>query len=77
MSNVVRTNKQVIRVTPTLDTSAYAIGDVFFVATEIKQAVNEKGGCCKLTNMFILDQSDIADTDLMFIFTQGNTAISD
>tara|TARA_Y100001951_G_C11255767_1_gene249296 strand:+ start:367 stop:891 length:525 start_codon:yes stop_codon:yes gene_type:complete len=75
MSNVVRTNKQVIRVTPTLDTSAYAIGDVFFVATEIKQAVNEKGGCCKLTNMFILDQSDIADTDLMFIFTQGNTAL--
>jgi hypothetical protein len=74
-SNIPYPNKKIIRVTPTLSTDAYQIGDVFFTATEIPNAVFANGGCSILTNMYILDQSDISDTDLMFIFTQGNTAL--
>ena len=33
------TNRKIIRVTPTLDTNAYAQGDVLFTATEIPNAV--------------------------------------
>tara|TARA_A100001201_G_scaffold142312_1_gene140139 strand:- start:89 stop:616 length:528 start_codon:yes stop_codon:yes gene_type:complete len=74
-SNLPYPNRKIIRVTPTLSTDAYQLGDVFFTATEIPNAVFANGGCSILTNMYILDQSDIADTDLMFIFTQGNTAL--
>ena len=69
--------KKIIRVTPTLSTAAYSLRDVFFQATEIPKAVLENGGCSRLANMFILDQSDIADTDLIFIFSEGNTALGD
>tara|TARA_Y100001938_G_scaffold45848_1_gene63659 strand:- start:2942 stop:3472 length:531 start_codon:yes stop_codon:yes gene_type:complete len=77
MSNdgVVRSSKKIVRVTPTLSTDAYAQRDVFFTATEIPNAVIGKGGCSRLANMFILDQSDIADTDLIFVFSEGNTAL--
>ena len=65
---------EIIRVTPTLDTSAYAGGDVAFTATEIPRAVLEKGGCSKLVNAYIMDQDrDTYDLDL--IFTEKNTAI--
>ena len=67
-------NYDIIRVTPTLDTSAYAGGDVAFTATEIPRAVLEKGGCSKLVNAYIMDQDrDTYDLDL--IFTEKNTAI--
>tara|TARA_X000001382_G_scaffold130917_2_gene127841 strand:+ start:7422 stop:7940 length:519 start_codon:yes stop_codon:yes gene_type:complete len=71
---VSRSSKRIIRVTPTLDTSAYAAGDVAFIATEIPRAVLEKGGCSKLVNAYIMDQDrDTYDLDL--IFTEKNTAI--
>ena len=71
---VSRSSKKIIRVTPTLDTSAYAGGDVAFTATEIPRAVLEKGGCSKLVNAYIMDQDrDTYDIDL--IFTEKNTAI--
>ena len=71
---VSRSSKKIIRVTPTLDTSAYAGGDVAFTATEIPRAVLEKGGCSKLVNAYIMDQDrDTYDLDL--IFTEKNTAI--
>ena len=67
-------NYDIIRVTPTLDTSAYAGGDVAFTATEIPNAVFGNGGCSKLVNAYIMDQDrDTYDLDL--IFTQKNTAI--
>ena len=66
--------RKIIRVTPTLSTDAYAIGDVLFTATEIPNAVYRAGGCSKLIRCFIIDQDkDTFDLDL--IFTQKNTAI--
>ena len=64
----------IIRVTPTLSTDAYAAGDVLFTATEIPNAVSSRGGVSKLTAMFILSQ-DTEDMDTNFIFSEGNTAL--
>ena len=65
---VVRSSKRIIRVTPTLDTSAYADNDVFFNSTEIPRAVLEKGGCSKLLVLTILNEYDVAhDFDLIFM----------
>jgi hypothetical protein len=66
--------KRVIRVTPTLSTDAYAIGDVLFTATEIPGAVGSKGGCSKLVGMYVLDTAE-QSTDMRFVFSEGNTAL--
>lgn len=68
------TNRKIIRVTPTLDTNAYAQGDVLFVATEIPNVVLEKGGCSKLVGAYMFDKSDQL-SDITFVFTEGNTAL--
>ena len=68
-------NYDIIRVTPTLDTNAYAHGDVVFTATEIPNAVYGKGGCSKLIGGYIIDKSDTDDTDIIFVFSEGNTAL--
>tara|TARA_Y100001937_G_scaffold60452_1_gene82800 strand:- start:1826 stop:2335 length:510 start_codon:yes stop_codon:yes gene_type:complete len=65
---------KIIRVTPTLDTNAYAQGDVLFTATEIPNAVIGLGGCSKLVGAYMFDKSDNTD-DILFIFTEGNTAL--
>ena len=65
---------EIIRVTPTLSTDAYAAGDVAFTATEIPNAVREDGGCSKIVNCFVMDQ-DRDTFDLNLIFTEKNTAI--
>lgn len=66
--------KEIIRVTPTLDTNAYAQGDVLFTATEIPNAVLGNGGCSILVAMYVLDLSDNSD-DVVMVFTEGNTAL--
>ena len=66
---------EIIRVTPTLSTDAYAVDDVLFTGVEIPNAVKGKGGCSKLTNMYVLDQQDTSDVDIEFYFTEKNTAI--
>jgi hypothetical protein len=66
---VVRGSKRIIRVTPTLDTSAYANDDVFFNPTEIPRAVIEKGGCSKLVGLTILNEDD-AEHDIDLVFMQ-------
>ena len=71
---VVRSSKRIIRVTPTLDTSAYAAGDVLFTATEIPRTVLEKGGCSKLVGAYVFDKLD-SDSDITFVFTEGSTAL--
>ena len=65
----------IIRVTPTLSTDAYADGDVLFTATEIPNAVKGFGGCSNLVSMFILDQSDVGTSDMQIIFSEGNIDI--
>tara|TARA_R100000700_G_C3177667_1_gene152947 strand:+ start:2587 stop:3096 length:510 start_codon:yes stop_codon:yes gene_type:complete len=67
-------NFEVIRVTPTLDTNAYAIGDVLFTATAIPNAVIGNGGCSKLVGMYVLDTAN-QTADMRFVFSEGNTAL--
>jgi len=59
---------KIIRVTPTLDTNAYAQGDVLFTATEIPNAVIGLGGCSKLIGAYMLDKAD-QQSDVLFTFT--------
>tara|TARA_R110000824_G_scaffold126282_1_gene285775 strand:+ start:152 stop:655 length:504 start_codon:yes stop_codon:yes gene_type:complete len=68
-----KSDYKVIRVTPTLDTSEYAVGDVLFTATAIPNAVLGKGGCSKLIDFYVLDEAKTA-TDVDFIFSENNTA---
>ena len=74
-SSISTSRRKIIRVTPTLSTDAYALGDVLFTATEIENAVLEDGGSSKLIGMYILDFADVADSDAYFIFTEGSTAL--
>jgi hypothetical protein len=64
----------IVTVTPTLDTSQYAQGDVLFVATEIPNAVRGKGGCAELVAAFVLNQSANVD-DFHVMFHSGTTAL--
>ena len=73
MGNTV-SNFEVIRVTPTLDTNAYAIGDVLFTATAIPNAVIGNGCCSKLVGMYVLDTAEYS-ADMRFVFSEGNTAL--
>ena len=65
---------KIIRVTPTLDTNAYAQGDVLFTATEIPNAVIGLGGCSKLLGAYMLDKAD-KTVDILFTWSEGNTAL--
>ena len=62
----------VIRVSPTLDTSAYADNDVFFNSTEIPSAVIGNGGSSKLIGITILNEDDV-EHDIDIIFMQKST----
>ena len=65
---------QVIRVTPTLDTSAYGSGDVLFNGTEIPNAVLGKGACAKLIHMSVIDKSD-ETYDNWFILSENTITL--
>ena len=67
-------NFDIIRVTPTLDTNAYAVDDVLFTGVEIPNAVMGNGGCSVLKHMFVVDRADSGDIDIDFYFTEKNTA---
>ena len=69
-----KSDYQIIRVTPTLDTNAYAQNDVLFTATEIPNAVIGLGGCSKLVGAYVFDKAD-TDSDITFVWTEGNTAL--
>lgn len=49
---------KLIQVTPTLDTSAYASGDLICDVATITGAALGTGGLCKLVNVTIVDQDD-------------------
>ena len=67
-------NYTIIRVTPTVTTDAYSVGDVLFTATEIPNAVRGDAGCSMLVGAYILDQAD-QDWDGIFVFSEANTAL--
>ncbi len=60
----------VIRVIPTIETSAYAAGDVIFNSVEIPNAVIGKGGCSKLIAAYMVSNNT---NNLVFdmIFTEN------
>ena len=65
----------VVRITPTLDTSgAYANGDVFFNYTEIPNVVHDRGGVSRIVGIsaFNLDAQSI-DCELIFHQEGGTT----
>ena len=49
---------KLIQVTPTLDTSAYASGDLFADVTTITGAALATGGYCELVSVTVVDQDD-------------------
>ena len=64
----------VIRVTPTVSTDAYANNDVLFNSTEVPNAVGNRGGVSKLIGLSIINYADNAgatgDHDFELIFHQ-------
>ena len=70
----------IVRVTPTLTTDAYSVGDALFLATKIPGAVSNRGGVSYLSAMYFLDKSDNSDgnTDIIFGFQEkeGTTIAS-
>ncbi len=67
-------NYRVIRVTPTLDTSAYSTGDVLFNSVEIPEAVLGNAGCSKLLNMYVVNQN-VDTIDVNFFFSENSMTI--
>ena len=67
-------NYDVIRVTPSLDTNAYATGDVLFNSVEIPNAVYGNGGCSKLVNMFVVNQANVS-IDVNFFFSENSITL--
>jgi hypothetical protein len=62
----------VIRVTPTVDTSAYSANDTFFNATEIPNAVSSRGGVSKLVGISAVSvDAEIVVCELLFHQTGG------
>jgi len=58
----------IIRVTPTLDTSAYGDNDVLFNPVEIPNAVSSRGGVSRLIAISYLNQNTtVLDIDLVFM----------
>jgi hypothetical protein len=51
---------QLIQITPTLDTSAYASGDLIADVTTITGAALGSGGLCELVSVTVVDQDDQA-----------------
>jgi len=63
----------VITITPTLDTNAYADGDVLFNPTEIAGAVRVNADSCILQSIHVLDKADQGiDFELVFLNAANN-----
>ena len=72
-----RSDFKVIDVTPTLDTSEYASGDVLFDKVEIPNAVLGNGGCSKLIGLTISSKRS-ADTDIIVLhLDEGQSGYQD
>ena len=66
-------NFAIIRVTPALNTGAYADNDVFFDATAIPNAVRGNNGCSLLHAITIINEDDVVhDHDIVFMDVQKN-----
>ena len=59
----------VIRVTPTLSTDAYADNDILFLTTEIPNAVSNRGGVSNIVDIS-LHSKTIVELDMDIIFME-------
>ncbi len=64
----------IVRVSPTLETSEYAVGDVLFDPIEIANAVPSRGGTSWLRNMYLVDKEEQSQ-DIEFYFFEKSTSI--
>lgn len=64
----VQTNSDVLTVTPTLDTSAYASGDVLFAATAVASVVPAAGGVATLGSLVLIDKDDQGQAIDLYFF---------
>tara|TARA_X000001388_G_scaffold69051_1_gene57298 strand:- start:1764 stop:2276 length:513 start_codon:yes stop_codon:yes gene_type:complete len=64
----------IIRVTPTLSTDAYAASDVLFNFIEIPNAVSNRGGTSMLKAMYVVDYSDTSSIDYKMFFAENNSS---
>lgn len=62
----------VVTVTPTLDTNAYASGDLIFDSTEVANAARVNGGQTLLTSVTIIDKAD-QKVAFTLVFADTNT----
>jgi hypothetical protein len=62
----------VVTITPTLDTSQYASGDLLFDSTEVAGAVGGNGGHTLLTSVTIIDKAD-QKVALTLVFANAET----
>lgn len=72
-SLTVDTADTVIDVTPTMDISAYAAGDVFFDTTAISGVGTVNGGTVTLNTITVLDEDDQGPTFQMVFLDTNNT----
>lgn len=72
-SITVDTADTVIDVTPTMDTSAYAAGDIFFDTTAISSAATANGGTVTLNTITVLDEDDQGPTFQMVFLDTNNS----
>lgn len=71
----VGTEGTIVTVTPTLDTSAYAAGDVLFDTTAIANAVRVSGGRAELVSIQVLDEDDQTAAVLDLYFLRSNVSL--
>lgn len=64
-----------VSVTPTLDTSAYASGDVFVATTAIPGAARGGGQPSKLVGISLLEKADQAACAFNILFYRSNVSI--
>ena len=61
----------VIRITPTISATAYSVGDVLFLTTEIPNAVSNRGGVSRLIGVTMVSQHDATD-DVGLVFMENS-----
>lgn len=64
-----------LSVTPTVDTSIYASGDVLFDTVAIPNAVRVSGGSCQIKSLTLLDKDDNTAAAVDIFFLSANVSL--
>ena len=66
---------KIIQPSITVDTSAYAAGDLLFDKVELKNAVSSRGGCSKLINLSMYNEDGVENEDFLVMFFNNSTSL--